>query len=145
MGGRWGCSRRVGRVSKHFVPAASLRPARVHWTLARRTSEFSHVNHTKLKSPRERGLFNLGRPTGFEPATTGITIQDSTAELRPPLFTDDSHRGHSLARPTGLEPVTPGLEGRCSIQMSYGHTCKKNQTPALGGVDSLLQSEHCSD
>ena len=36
-----------------------------------------------------------------------------TAEFFPNLL-------KSLARPAGLEPAAPGLEGRCSIQLSYG-------------------------
>ncbi len=28
-----------------------------------------------------------------------------------------------MVRPAGLEPATLGLEGRCSIQMSYGRIC----------------------
>src|SRR6266513_1406459 len=50
---------------------------------------------------------------GLEPTTTGITIRDSTFELRSPSYA-------ILACPAGLEPTTPSLEGWCSIRLSYG-------------------------
>ena len=45
-----------------------------------------------------------------------------------------SHRKTKiLARPTGIEPVTPDLEGRCSIQLSYGRIRLRADSCGRGG------------
>lgn len=61
----------------------------------------------------------MGWMMGLEPTTSGITIQRSNQ------LNYTHHRKYEtlfcrLARPAGLEPATYGLEGRCSIQLSYG-------------------------
>ena len=43
--------------------------------------------------------------------------------------------GEEMVRPAGLEPATCGFEGRRSIQLSYGRTWMKSQSPRLLDLD----------
>src|SRR3569832_150185 len=54
----------------------------------------------------------MGWPMGFEPTTTGITIQDSTVELRPPFGTGAASRADAAR-----EPGTPDRTRTCNRRL----------------------------
>ena len=60
------------------------------------------------------------------------------------LLLDFPHSSNKLARPAGVEPATYGLEGRCSIQLSYGRKCipvKNGRGRGIRTPDPLLPKQ----
>ena len=73
---------------------------------------------------------------GLEPTVSRTTIW-RVNQLRHTHHILLSVRARTIC-PGGLEPPTPGLEGRCSIQLSYGHITPAEDQAVHNGLKKAI-------
>ena len=60
------------------------------------------------------------RPEAARQGSDPLALREAQRRVSPESLSDAANSRSELARPAGLEPATLALEGRCSIQLSYG-------------------------
>src|SRR5262245_52287970 len=84
----------------------------------------------------------------------GVAVNCWESLKRKENFRDKSRQGNEcrqnikcldlLATPAGFEPAAPGLEGRCSVQLSYGVDAEGLAAAGCAGKVPPIMSHHAS-
>ena len=139
----------LGRVSSAALPAArhptsdTIRGTHRAWRRTRiATGPARSGTHAACGAPRRHTMPSAqaagkrGRGAGRTSVSqslrlTGHSVRRTFAEGVAHVGTIGDFPS-KLARPAGFEPATPGLEGRCSIQLSYGRTLYSLESTETG-------------